>query len=380
MSTPQIGGLSRNPRTSRGRIARGSAPVTETMRSGAPAVGQETLLDIGAPDNNATYSVTVESADIPTQTIAVTTDGTATDVELGDLFAAAFAANGFISPILASIAREGSSSQDVRFRYRPGVATVTVTAALNPAAAVVVVNTPAVAGTVAPHGRFWRISDGASLGDNRILSPLVALAGPVATLDIGHGAGASYSATLLIDGQQVEIAWAAGANAGATATAAQAAAAAALPAGTGVVATVAGNDVTIAFPVGINVAVLALSAAGGGGSPTLAVPITPGGAVPQVALILDAGEVPQTIGGVPNAAPVGSTILALRSLHGEVGVQYPGAAFVHGAGCWVETAAGATSGRPFAVASPSRFRVPGAYWVRQDEVDSSTALLYVHTL
>lgn len=378
MSSVQIGGRSRNPRGALGRIIKAPQSFAlETFRPTALSTGQSILLDIGGAQNSSTYTLRLSSDDIGTVDVSVTTDGSATAPELGDLFAAATAGS-TASPALSSIARPGGT--DVRLNVQQGAAAITATMTANPSSDVVLVDTPAAAGTAAPFGRFLALGDSASWGDNRTLSPLTAAAGPVTTVtivvDSNGDTFADVYATPSGASPVTAVAYTAVTDTATTVPIAVTAYEAAFPLAT--VTGVTGTGViTIAHPIGFGVSGISATASG---SSTISTAVAAGSASPDVALVCDPGdEVPSSIGASVTATAADSPILALRSLHGEVVVEAPGAVTYHG-DVWIETADGANKGRPYAAASPSRVLQPGAHWVRLDEVDASLAILYVDTL
>ena len=384
MTTTQFGGLARNPRIAPGRIAKAPQSfAADTFRPTAVSTGQNTLFDIGSPANTTAYTYTFACADLPsTQTITVTTGGSATAAELAALISAAIDANSTLGGIIAVKAFENAGA-DLRITYHRGLAAVTVTAT-GSSTGVTITNTAAGAGTAATFGRFMALGDSASLGDNRTLAPLTAAAGPVITVTIVVDSNGDTFADVYAtpDGATpvTAVNYTAVTDTATTVPVAVAAYEAAFPLAT--VTGVTGTGViTIALPVGVGVSPISATASG---SSTISVSAVAGSAVPVVRMVLDPGdEVPASIGADVTATPVDGLILGLSSLHGEVGAEFD-AAITFGGRVYVETADGANKGRPYVAPSPSRFALGAnasdAHWIRQDEVDPTAALLYIGTI
>lgn len=383
MSSTPFGGSVRSPRTHVGGIAKAPQSwAADTYRSDEGPVAQSTLLDIGGAENSETYTLTFASAALPeTQTVTVETDSDATAQELGDLIQAAIEGNATLGGLITEIERPSGATQDVRIRYHAGDPAVTVTATANPGDHIVVTNTAAAAGVEAPLGRFWTPSDGPSYGDNRILSRLSESSGPVSTVTITVNAdGDTFADVYATPGAAspvTAVGYDADTDLATTVPVAVVAYKAAFPQ-----AEVEGNTatgvITIELPVGFEIAPISNSAAG---TSTIDTSVAAGDDAQMLRFILSPGdEVPETIGAEVTGIRAGSPIPALRSLHGEVGAEHPDESIDFGGDVWVETAAGADNGRPFATATPTRQKAQGAYWIRQDESDPELALMQIDTL
>lgn len=345
----------------------------------AGATSQVDRINVTGATNSETYTIRVSST-TPGEAgraydVSAETDGSATQAELTTAIVAALRGDPRMSVLLASVE---AGTNVVTVTWRSGKAG-TVSFPDNPSTDLTLTSLSTAGQSAYLFGRFAKVAGVTSDGVQQTIEPLSALAGPVVTIAVDTNDDGSDVTVNLLHApagepmQQISITATAGASADLTTEAIRAAAAAALT-GSGAVVTgsAADDEVTIELPVGDSAVVQSVTVEG-----TLAVSasVAAGDALPRMTYIRDGGWTALAAPGA--AAPTGPAPLTGVSTVDVGGAfQYvcepPADSVTFGAGVYIETAAGANLGRPYAGPSPSRARLPGARWVSLSTADGAS--------
>lgn len=319
-------------------------PIAEALLVGDGAVAQVSTITFSSPDNSSPYSVSVTDPDTGlSETVAITTDGSATAAEASALMLAAWK----IKPLafgLFSIADDGAGVNTLTARTKNKAITVAEVVDTGSHMAIATATAAAAATTYTLARAIERYRSGGLLYGRVPVQPT---RGTI-TFTVTHAATSTYQYNIAVKnaatGELANLAfWASsGANVTATGAAVVTAIEAVNNLGTGLIdasaATPSGSDVaiTITLPTGwtIEEAMVPI-VAGSGAASTTPAQGTAGGTVPELGLIYDPGDSSSdTLGtGARTTLRPGTTIPAI----------YAGAAVL------VSAAAAPTAGAPVLV-------------------------------
>jgi hypothetical protein len=379
-----------------------SIPIQTGRTSAALAAGVGLILDFSA----RTRAESALRSAVGTTRLIRSTVGTATNAALyqirgrlpgGEWFVASFTTsattdtalrNGLVAawnanPYLRGIAVASNAGSGVAIDWTsvtPGPTGFEVEILTQPDSALgapTVITAGALAAD-APFGRYLRrTSETRSTGlAYAVVAPLAALAGPTIAHTLTYAASDTWDYNGVIqgpDGSVFSISGdgAVGANLAAFVAALAAALTASLAGAAGVTVTTGTGTVLVSFPVGYTVVTYSAQVTE---TSTITVVQTAGDAIPDAAIVYDdKSQSPRTIGGDVTGYPGDKPVALLRG-GATIAVEAPGAV-TSGGLVWVETAAGADLGRPFAAPSLSRFAHPTHRWVQRDSVDTTLALI-----
>lgn len=368
-----------------GRLRSGT-PQGLQVQSSTPATGgtaQVYTIASGSPSNETEYGLRVViNSLLIDETISFTTDASATAAELEAGLAAEWNANGVLAGIGTAVA---STDLVITMLDYTTDATITGSDAASIALLTITETTAPSAASTFAFGRWVQTL----APSGRLISPRhQAIAAPTqgaVAFTITSDASGSYSAVVIatdsITGAQEseDVSWAGDATPATTYANAEAALEAAFP-GTGFAVGTASNVVTLTAPLGWDLSVVAVQASGGSAALTTA--ITEPGALPPIAWVMDPqADAPTTIGGDVTAIAAGKAApLLMAAGNGEIVVEDPGATITYAGTVYVETAAGATNGRPYTVQSATGTRMPLpkslAYWVGQEPTNANLAIIH----
>jgi len=360
-----------------GRRASGNQ-YTEVLTSGIctdPGLPQISTITASNAANSSDYSVKVVCTRFGiSETVTVTTDGSATAAELTTLIYEALLGNGLIGAI-AAVTKPTSTT--VRLTgSRPGTDyAFTVTFPANPSTYLSVATSQAASDWADFYfGRAVAQGSGPQ-PDQLYLGAPAELTGPVLTFAVTHGTSPTFSGTILATsptGEQSVVPWTAtgGANLAADLAAIDVALTAALPAYFDVAT--ASPNVAITAPPGWTLLSVDLAATGSGAA--IAASYTAGDDVPNYFVIRDPlnqnyarGEVDGTIRVLP-----GQAIPVIKSGGNIYAVPTPAVGTVTaGAPMYVETVAGADNGKLLVTPTLTAALVKGASWQYTGTVDTT---------
>jgi hypothetical protein len=365
-----------------GRLKSGDPKVIVTGSARPTSAGTAQVITIasGSPANSTAYKLrVVDTAGQLDRTITTAaTDGSATADELEALIVTAWNTDFFCSGLGNAIVSGG----DVVITMRNYRVDVTITEVDTSVLTITETTAPSAASSV-PWGRWVQLlAPSGGLGGERFQA-ISAPTKAASALTITHSGGADY--TLQIEASPLVpgllpvsklVSFSAGASAALTDDAAEAALAAAFP-GTGFVVTnPSAGSVILTAPLGYSLASHSPTASAG----DLTVADTAAGALPPLGWVLDTEDVaPLGLGEDVTGEVGGQAITFVRSAPGAVfGVEAPGATPSFGGLVYVETAAGATNGRPYTVQSSTGSRLPiSSRWQDTDPVDAAVHYLTI---
>ena len=341
---------------------------------------RQITIDVGSCTSGVAYSIRGRRRGEEWVTASFTTAAT-TDTLFRNGLVAAWNAQ----PVLAGLAEASNAGSGVKIQLDAltagdaGFFEVEIVA--NPASALSAL-TVVVAGADAvetPFGRYVELGAIARSGnlDRTQYAHLSALAGPVLTFAATYAGSETGQWSAILQSPDGDVASygdtgiATGGNLAAFLTAINASLTAAFS-GTGAVIATSSPNVTVSLPIGWSVVTLDASASG---SADIVATNTDGSSVPASAIVYDdRGQAPTSIGGdvTGYAAGKAAGLLVKGAL---ISVENPGASVSTGGAVWIETAAGANLGRPYASASPTRFMHPVHKWVQIDTVSPSLAVI-----
>lgn len=344
------------------------------------ATAQVSTVTFSSVSNSSPYAVGFNDG-IHSTTVSITTDGSATDTEAGDLFVAALEADPIASGMFSGVNATGTVTLTAR---TPGLA-ITLTEVTDTGGHMALATTTsASSGTQYPLGRFVQLD--VSGTQVRASLPDTPTQGTIA-VTVTHAASSTYRISLGLRspfGVQttVEIGFSAGANVTATGAAMEAAveASTAIYGVAGLLqaapATPSGSDVvvTITLPAGwsyIHTATTGDVTTAGAAALAFAAGTT-AGAVPACAIVHDPGNLSSTTlgGSTPTYIDGGKEVpFCTRTGLGNVVVADPGSAPSFGAMVFYETAAGANRGLP--LITPTATSLP-TVWVWRERVTNSS--------
>lgn len=334
-------------------------------------VAQVSTVTFSSPDNSSPYSVSFDDG-IHSTTVAITTDGSATATEAGDLFVAALEDDPIAAGMMTGVNVTGTVTLTAR---TPGL-TITLAEVVDTGAHMAIATvTAASAGTTYPVGRVVQLTQDvtqilASLPDTPTQGTI--------TLTITHNASDVYDASLFLRdplGRPVtaSLTFAAGGNVTATGAAAVAAVAASKAAYgvAGLITAVAGTPagavvvVTITLPAGWSFDATASFAVVIGTGPYTIAAGTAAGAVLAAAVVYRPSNLSSpTLGeSAPDYIDAGKEVpIAFKTGQRSVVVLDPGSAPALGAQVYYETAAGASRGKVLITPTATSLPLPGWAW------------------
>lgn len=384
--TIPFGALNRLPLSpGLGRLVKGNtyAAQIESALDGEGGLAQVTTISIGGAENASLYSILVTSAELGISAlVSFTTASTSVEALRNGLIAAWNA-----SPYAGSIATVSAASASIVVTGNLPGAAFTLSFPSNPTTDLTQSTGQAATAYAAYlYGRFVQPLSWASSTyqlNQAYIGHLAAVSGPTINLALTYATTGNATVAMFLQGpdgnvSQVPATWAYGGNLAAALAAGKVAIDAALAtAGISAVAVVASPDLDIALPVGYRIVSVDASVEGVGND---IVATSDAGDAPPAScpIVMDPGTNGQYVGsattGVTNALP-GQPIALLTGGDQEIYVEDPGAAITYGSVVYVESAAGANNGRPYTVASATRFAHPTARWVGADPALAGFAVL-----
>jgi len=354
INTPILTPLGESPLATPGRIAKGTPGQArhESALDTSGAVAQVTTINVTAATNSDTYTVRFVFAEFGIdESISYTSDASATQTEVRDGLIAAAEANAALNGAISFAA--GTNTVVATSRIGGADYTFVVTFTANPSTDLTQTATTAAADfPIYYMGRAAQIAGVSSADSTQQLTctTVQALTGPIETSTITHGAGATYTASSILqapDGTTQAFSWSAsaGANLAATLVNAQTAILAALAAiGVNGGSNISSPDVTMELPPGWVIIPVGSDASGGGGAPAISIAVTDGSAVPEYALVRDPRDQETIRGQANNAIIADGTAIPLSFGGADYAAEASGTAVSFGDSVYVETASGANAG------------------------------------
>lgn len=346
-----------------GQLA-GQLPGFRAQAALRSSAGTKRLLrcTVTAPSSGETYSIRGRVPGLPWRTASFTTSTTSAS-DLRDGLIAAW--NALDGVDFATVSAAGSGTAIDAEQLAAGSQNpIEFEVVLDPtsdlsAFAVVAAGADAFTATFGRYVAVTGYSEGSDAA-RPVVGELTAAAGPVITTTIVVDSnGDDFEMTLLYNSVAVIVSWTADTDTATTVPIAVAAIEAAFPNAT--VSGVTGTGViTAAFPVGDAAQVSFESA---DGSSTISSSLAAGSAVPTCALVYDDGTAENLTIGATATGYSGRQSVAILGGGFKVGAEKPGESITAYGTVWVETAAGANKGRPYASPSPSRFAHPTHQWL-----------------